>query len=182
MRFALSLALLVLLVLPACQRVPAEGDAPAPPASSKATPPSTTTNNGPPPTPPLVLARGVRFVKAEGGEVAALVRKERERAAADGRTLIVYAGATWCEPCQRFHQAALRGELDDEFPALSILEFDVDVDRERLVQAGYASKLIPLFVLPNADGRASSRRFEGGIKGDGAVRNIVPQLKQLVVH
>jgi thiol-disulfide isomerase/thioredoxin len=178
-RFALWVS--VGLVLTACQRSPTEGDAPAPPVSTQPTPPAQpaqVAHVGP----PLVLARGVRFVKPVSGDVAAVVRTERERAGLDGRTLIVYAGATWCEPCQRFHQAALRGELDDEFPDLTILEFDVDEDRERLVAAGYGSKLIPLFVLPNADGRASGRRFEGGIKGDGAVRKIVPQLKQLVSH
>ena len=129
---------------------------------------------------PLVLARGIRFVKAEGGEVSQLVRTEREKAASDGRDLIVYVGAKWCEPCQRFHQAALRGELDGEFPNLNILEFDLDEDRDRIVAAGYSSKLIPLFVMPGPDGRASARRFEGGVKGERAVANITPRLRKLL--
>ena len=130
---------------------------------------------------PLVLARGVRFVKAgPEPDVAKLVRTERDRAAADGRELIVYVGATWCEPCQRFHAAAQRGELDGEFPELTILEFDLDEDRDRITAAGYMSKLIPLFVVPAEDGRASSRGFEGGVKGDGAVASITPRLRKLL--
>ena len=132
------------------------------------------------PAAPLVLARGVRFVKAGGGDVAPLVRAEREKAAADGRDLIVYVGAKWCEPCQRFHQAAERGELDTDFPELSILEFDLDEDRDRINAAGYSSKLIPLFVMPGADGRASERRFEGGSKGERAVANMTPRLRKLL--
>ncbi len=151
--------------------------------------PSTTTTTAQPSasasapsTPPLILARGVRFVKAESGErdVAKLVRDERARAKADGRDLVVYVGATWCEPCQRFHEAAKRGELDGEFPELTILEFDLDDDRDRIGRAGYVSKLIPLFVMPGEDGRASSRRFEGGIKGNGAVGDITPRLQKLL--
>jgi len=128
-----------------------------------------------------VLARGIRFVKAEPGEdVAKLVRAEREKAAADGRDLVVYVGAKWCEPCQRFHKAAERGELDDEFPTLTLLEFDLDEDRDRITAAGYTSRLIPLFVVPAEDGRASDRRFEGGVKGEGAVANITPRLRKLL--
>jgi thiol-disulfide isomerase/thioredoxin len=128
-----------------------------------------------------VLARGIRFVKAGSGDVAQLVRAEREKAAADGRDLIVYVGAKWCEPCQRFHRAAQGGELDADFPELTILEFDLDEDRDRIVAAGYSSKLIPLFVMPGADGRASERRFEGGVKGERAVANITPRLRKLLV-
>lgn len=135
-----------------------------------------------PPEAPLVLARGLRFVKPGGGDVATLVREERERAEADGRQLIVYVGATWCEPCQRFHQAAQAGELDADFPDLNILEFDIDEDRERVLAAGYRSKLIPLFVKPGPDGRASDRRFEGGPKGERAVATITPRLRRLLAR
>src|SRR5690606_3139639 len=115
-----------------------------------------------------------------GEDVAKLVRAEREKAAADGRDLVVYVGAKWCEPCQRFHKAAERGELDDEFPTLTLLEFDLDEDRDRITAAGYTSRLIPLFVVPAEDGRASDRRFEGGVKGEGAVANITPRLRKLL--
>ncbi len=129
---------------------------------------------------PLVLARGVRFVKPGAGDVAPLVRTELDKASADGRDVIVYVGAKWCEPCQKFHHAAQAGELDGEFPDLTIVEFDIDEDRDRVTAAGYRSRLIPLFVKPDADGRASTRRFEGGPKGDGAVASIAPRLKKIL--
>lgn len=93
---------------------------------------------------------------------------------------MVYAGATWCEPCQRFHHAVERGELGSSLPRVTFLEFDLDRDRERLVVAGYESKYIPLFALPSPDGRASGKQVEGGIKGEGAVAFIVPRLEALL--
>jgi hypothetical protein len=132
---------------------------------------------------PLVLAHGIRFVKAgPENDVPKLVRGEREKAAADGRDLLVYVGAKWCEPCRNFHAAALHGDLDGDFPDLNILEFDLDEDRDRINIAGYDSKLIPLFVYPGADGRGTERRFEGSIKGPGAAANIVPRLRQLLAR
>ena len=156
----------------------AESSSSAAPVTAE--PASPTKTNGTGSDPPLVLARGIRFVKPGSGEVSAVVRAERERAAADGRDVIVYVGAKWCEPCQRFHEAAKRGDLDADFPELTILEFDLDEDRDRLVEAGYSSKLIPLFVLPGADGRGTDRRFEGGVKGERAVANITPRLRKLL--
>ena len=86
---------------------------------------------------PLVLARGVRIVHAGAGDDAAkVVRDERERARSDGRDLVVYVGAKWCEPCQYFHKAAAKGELDAEFPDLTLLEFDLDDNRVRLLADG----------------------------------------------
>ncbi len=130
---------------------------------------------------PLILARGVRIVHAGlGSDAARVVREEHERAKSDNRDLIVYVGAKWCEPCQVFHRAAQRGELDGEFPDLTVLEFDLDEDRDRLTNAGYVSELIPLFVMPSADGRASDRKFEGSVKGNAAVANIAPRLRRLL--
>ena len=124
---------------------------------------------------------GVTFVAAgPNGEVAPLVVDALAQAARERRTLLVYVGATWCEPCQRFHQAALHGELDAEFPSLTLLEFDLDRDRDRLFRAGYKAKYIPLFVLPETNGAASDRMLSGGIKGEGAVGFIAPRLKALL--
>jgi thiol-disulfide isomerase/thioredoxin len=123
----------------------------------------------------------VRLVRApDGNDVAALVRTEGARARDERRDLLVYVGASWCEPCQRFHRAAESGDLDTTFPTLTLLEFDNDHDAERLVSAGYTSRLIPLFALPGPDGRASGKQIEGGIKGDGAVGYITPRLKALL--
>ena len=99
---------------------------------------------------------------------------------AAGRQAIVYVGASWCEPCKRFHDAAARGELDGRFPRLDVLVFDADRDGQRLAAAGYESRLIPLFVVPAADGGASSRRMEGGIKGDAAVGELAPRLAAIL--
>jgi hypothetical protein len=111
-----------------------------------------------------------------------VVREELARAAGEKRKLVVYVGATWCEPCQRFHRAAESGQLDATFPDLTLLEFDLDRDGQRLASAGYTSKYIPLFALPTADGRASGKQVEGGIKGDGAVAYITPRLQQLLAQ
>jgi hypothetical protein len=124
---------------------------------------------------------GVTFVAAgPNGEVAPLVVDALAQAARERRTLVVYVGATWCEPCQRFHQAALHGELDADFPSLTLLEFDLDRDRDRLFRAGYKAKYIPLFVLPDTSGAASDQMLSGGIKGEGAVGFIAPRLKALL--
>jgi len=133
------------------------------------------------PAGPLVLARGVRIVHAgPGADAARVVVEERIRAKSDGRDLVVYVGAKWCEPCKHFHKAAEKGDLDTEFPDLTLLEFDLDEDRDRLATAGYVSQFIPLFAMPAADGRASDKKFEGSVKGDGAVANIAPRLRSLL--
>lgn len=178
-------ATLALALVAACSRTDAPAEAtkdpsPAPPppasVSARAAP-----SVAPPPPGPLVLARGLRVAHAPpGDDAAAVIKAERERARESGRDVVVYVGAKWCEPCQRFHAAAERGELDADFPNLTLLEFDLDVDRERLVSAGYHSELIPLFVLPDENGRATSKRFEGSVKGDRAVSNIAPRLRQIL--
>ena len=124
---------------------------------------------------------GIQIVESSSEDpVESIVRTALDRALAARRTLVVYVGATWCEPCQRFHHAAERGELDAAFPTVTLLEFDLDRDRERLASAGYVSKYIPLFALPGPDGKASGKAIEGGIKGDGAVGFIVPRLKEML--
>ena len=130
---------------------------------------------------PMVLARGVRIVRAgAGSDAARVVRDERDRAKSDGRDLVVYVGAKSCEPCRVCHVAAQKGELDGEFPDLTLLEFDLDEDRDRLTPAGYVGQFIPLFAVPDADGRASDRKFVGSVKGGGAVANIAPRLRKLL--
>jgi thiol-disulfide isomerase/thioredoxin len=116
----------------------------------------------------------------EGGDVQEIVARELARASADGRRLLVYVGATWCEPCQRFHEAAKAGRLDDAFPGLRLVEFDLDRDRDRLASAGYVSRMIPLMALPREDGAASGEQIEGSIKGPGAVDQIRPRLEALL--
>ncbi len=109
-----------------------------------------------------------------------IVQAALAREKADGRTLVVYEGATWCEPCRHFHEAVAAGKLDAEFPDLTLLEFDVDKDKERLVASGYTSSYIPLFALPAKDGRPLGPKAEGGIKGDGVVPYLSKKLHALL--
>ncbi len=109
-----------------------------------------------------------------------VIATEVARAATDGRQLLVYVGASWCEPCQRFHDAAARGDLDATFPTLRLLVFDEDLAHDALGVAGYDSEMIPLFAEPLADGRPSGRRIMGSVKGETAVAEITPRLKALL--
>ena len=120
------------------------------------------------------------FLAAPQGPADAAVRQALAAATSAGKTLLVYEGATWCEPCQRFHHAAADGELDSTLSGVLFLEFDADRDGSRLASAGYASTYIPLFAVPNADGTGSGRQIEGGIKGNGAVAQLVPRLRRLL--
>jgi thiol-disulfide isomerase/thioredoxin len=118
---------------------------------------------------------------AEPQAVAPLIAAELAKARAEHATLLVYVGATWCEPCRRFHDALTAGELDTALPDLRFLEFDYDKSHDALARAGYVSQLIPLFAIPNDDGTASERRIEGSIKGPAAVaQNLVPRLLALL--
>lgn len=116
------------------------------------------------------------------GDVAAYIAPQIPRARADHKTLVVYVGASWCEPCRHFHDAAAAHQLDDQFGDLRLIMFDADRDGDALGAAGYHSPMIPLFALPNPDGRASGKQFGGSIKGDGAVAQIAPNLHALVGH
>jgi hypothetical protein len=122
----------------------------------------------------------VRFVPAGEGRVAALVRDARAREAREHRRLLVYVGATWCEPCVAFHEAATRGELDRLLPGLTLLEFDLDRDGDRLLADGYGSPMIPLFAVPGPDGKASGRYEAGARKGGNWVDDITPRLEKLL--
>lgn len=120
-----------------------------------------------------------RFVPTSAGvDVAEEVRNVV--AASGEETVVVYVGASWCEPCQAFHAALERGELDASLSGVKFLEYDADRDRERLESAGYEGRLIPRFALPGPDGKFSGQKIEGGIKGDGAVDHILKRLLPLL--
>lgn len=155
-----------------CNRAKPEPTSDTPPPTESAAPSSS----------PRVGARGVRLLRAPAGDVAAVVSEARARARADGGKLVVYVGAPWCEPCQYFHEAASNGELDADLPDVTLLEFDLDQDGDRLARAGYFSQYVPLFAMPGEDGRASDKKFSGSIKGPGAVANITPRLRSLLAR
>ncbi len=116
------------------------------------------------------------FVMPGPGEVKSVVLSAHSDALRDSRTLVVYVGAKWCEPCNYFSEAVRSKSLPAELGHLRFLKFDSDVDDTRLQRAGYGGEMIPRFVIPAADGRGSDKRFEGSIKGPGAVENIVDKL------
>ncbi len=127
-------------------------------------------------------AMKVRLIPAPAvpAEVQKLVQAKSAESKALGRTLLVYAGASWCEPCQRFHQAAESGALDAQFGDVNLLVFDVDVDNERLAYGNYETGMIPLIAVPGPDGNSSKKYMNGSIKGDGAVAEMTPRLKALL--
>ncbi|MDC0719676.1 TlpA family protein disulfide reductase [Nannocystis bainbridge] len=133
----------------------------------------------PTPAPPArVEPAKPRLIAApEAGDVATVVREE---AAREGGTLVVTVGADWCEPCRAFHDAVQSGQLDAQLMGVRFFEFDIDRDRARLEAAGYKSRFLPLFALPDAEGRASGKQIEGGIKGPRAVEHIMARLGPLV--
>ncbi len=139
------------------------------------------TSSSPPSPAPVVTPSGpVRLVEAGAGEVQPLVKTALANAARDHRRLLVYVGATWCEPCKAFHAAAAAGELDATLPGLTLLEFDLDRDNKRLTAAGYTSELVPLFAVPGADGRASGRATSGAYKGGNYVAQLAPRIRTLL--
>ncbi len=164
-------ALLASLVLVGCNADERPGRSPDPVALPEA--PSA-------PSAPAIEDARIVFVPADEGDVSTQVAALVARARDEGRAPLVYVGATWCEPCQYFHAAALRGELDGELPPLLLLEFDRDRDGERLDAAGYSSRMIPLFVVPQHDGRPSDARIEGSIHGPGSPAQIVPRLRAIL--
>lgn len=133
-----------------------------------------------PVVPDIDPAATVRFLSPEAGEVAPQVARQLSRASGEHRQVLVYVGAPWCEPCRLFHEAVDRGELTGKLGALDLIAFDAEPDAERLLMSGYESQLIPAFTLPAPDGRASTTKLEGSIKGSAAVADLVPRLRQLL--
>ncbi|MFO0547615.1 MAG: thioredoxin family protein [Polyangiaceae bacterium] len=104
------------------------------------------------------------------------IQSELARADRDGVKLVVYVGATWCEPCKAFHEALASGALDQKLAGVRFLDFDLESHAAALQDAECQSKLIPLFARPTTDGTCGAQRTEGGIKGSGAVDYMLPHL------
>ncbi len=121
--------------------------------------------------------RGVRVVvAAPDADALSLVRTERLRAKAEGRLLVVYAGAGWCEPCKRFKNAIQTGSLDDKLAKTTLLVFDADRDTDRLAAAGYKFEYIPYVAVPGADGHPSDSA-EARAKGSESWRVLIAKLE-----
>lgn len=121
------------------------------------------------------------FVAApQQGEITEVVRGAVADAETSGQRVVVYVGAEWCEPCTRFHKAVEAGGLDEQLAGVRFLEFDADRDQARLKAGGYSGRLIPRFAFPGDDGRFGGSKIEGGVKGEGAVDNIMKRLEPLL--
>ena len=118
---------------------------------------------------------------SKAGAIEPWVQQQVELADAAHLRVLVYVGASWCEPCQHFHQAVERGELNGPLNGLRFLEFDQDRDAGALKVAGYLYQYIPVIALPDPDGRNHGRMISGSIKGPRAVQeNLVPRLQALL--
>lgn len=121
--------------------------------------------------------KGIHIVvAAQDSDALSLVRTERLRAKAEGRILVVYAGAGWCEPCKRFKNAVQTGALDDKLAKTTLLVFDADRDTDRLGSAGYTFKFIPYVALPGADGHPTDFA-EARSKGSESWRDLIAKLE-----
>lgn len=165
-----ALLLWLAVALLGCKSEPRRDTAPAPSSTSRST------------IPPRAITSKLTLVKAKPHvPVDVIVKEELERTKGTGQKVLVYVGAPWCEPCRYFHEAAAKGELDDAFPNLRIIEFNLDEDEARLQVAGCRSRMIPLFARVTPEGKCDpERRMMGSVKGPGAVANITPRLRELL--
>jgi hypothetical protein len=124
-----------------------------------------------------------RFVAAPRGlgAVEPFIQEQVELSLAAGGRTLVYVGAPWCEPCQRFHAAVMSGALDGVLARTRLLEFDAEEHGPALHRAGYAYEFIPVIAIPHPDGRSSGHLLSGSIKGPSAVTDdILPRLRALL--
>lgn len=141
--------------------------------SQAASTPSANGANAPPPS-------FLRYPR-QGSAIEPWIQEQVELAEAAKLRVLVYVGASWCEPCQRFHQAVEHGELNGTLNGLRFLEFDQDQDATALKAAGYIYQYIPVLALPDPDGRNHGKMISGSIKGAHAVKeNLVPRLQALL--
>lgn len=123
-------------------------------------------------TPPGKL----RVVAADPeSDALSLVRTERLRARSEGRVLVVYVSATWCEPCKKMKEEIASGRLDARLGRTTLLAFDADEDVDRLNAAGYTFRFVPFVALPGADGHPADVQQATG-KGGGAWRELLAKL------
>ena len=173
---------LLLVLSAACTPTPKENrDTPTTPTSAVASTSTSITDAAPaavPDTPDATpRTTGVRVVTAsQDTDALSLVRTERLKAKAEGRVLVVYAGASWCEPCKRFKDQIHTGRLDEKLPHVTLLAFDADRDTDRLAAAGYHFSFIPFVALPGADGRPTDTQEARG-KGSNAWTELVAKLQ-----
>jgi len=163
------LAALTLLACNKPEAAPPAAPAPAP----AATPAPAPAPEAEPDPAPSAAERGPRVVKTArtgtcevvtgiaAGPAEQAIADEMSRAAAAARRAVVYIGAPWCAPCVRFKKALLAGELEGILPGVRLLEFDNDLDGDRLRAAGYKWRLVPMFAVPDHAGRPAGLQTAG---------------------
>lgn len=109
---------------------------------------------------------------AQDSDALSQIRTKRLEAKAEGRVLVVYVGATWCEPCKKMKEEIESGRLDARLGKTTFLAFDADKDQDRLGGAGYTFKFVPYVALPGPDGRPAEAAEAKG-KGAYAYREIL---------
>jgi thiol-disulfide isomerase/thioredoxin len=167
-----ALAIAALAVLVGCN--PSSSPRPSAGAESSATPaPKVTAAT----TEEASASRGKLQVLAATADSDALsaIRTERLKAKAEGRVLVVYVSATWCEPCKRLKEEIAAGRLDDRLGKTTLLAFDADKDVDRLRSAGYSFEFVPFVALPGADGHPADTQQATG-KGGSAWRELLDKL------
>lgn len=168
-----ALAIAALAVLVACN--PSSSPRPSAGAESSATP-----------APKVTAAATTGEASASRGKLQVLVatadsdalsaiRTERLKAKAEGRVLVVYVSATWCEPCKRLKEEIAAGRLDERLGKTTLLAFDADKDVDRLRSAGYSFAFVPFVALPGADGHPADTQEATG-KGGSAWRELLDKL------
>ena len=133
-----------------------------------------TTTAAPPTAQPHKAADGALKVvqAAQDSDALSLIRTKRLEAKAEGRVLVVYVGATWCDPCKKMKAEMEAGRLDARLGKTTFLAFDADKDQDRLASVGYTFKFIPYVALPGADGRPTETAEARG-KGADAYKEIL---------
>jgi thiol-disulfide isomerase/thioredoxin len=106
-----------------------------------------------------------------------LIRTKRLQAKSEGRVLVVYVGATWCEPCKKLKAEIASGRLDRPLGRVTLLAFDADKDVDRLGAVGYTFKFVPFVALPGPDGRPADTQQASG-KGGQAWRELLGKLEE----
>jgi hypothetical protein len=161
------------ILVVACNNPPTKPEAvPEPPRLASAVPKELDAG-------PAVAARtegGVRVALAPAdADAIATIRTERLKAKNEGRVLVVYVGAGWCEPCRALKREIESGRLDQRLSKITLLAFDADRDADRLAGGGYAFKFIPYVALPGADGHVAESQAATG-HGKDAWRELLGKL------